>query len=527
MPTSYQGTTRTSASSQEATWWKRVFLGFLGGLGVILFIVIGIRLFHNPASISGEVDFTALKPSPGDEGEVRIMYRDHRSSGNFKETGVVTPLQDEATFTWEGAQEGSTYELTAQLVIRGNVTGTSDVITVTAPAQAIMLPVKVTWADLPQDVVAGSTTKLGGEVQVQGYVPDQAILKVETRGRNEDTFTVAEEITTVEHENAWTWSAAVPLQTYQVRALLITSDDKQVGSSDTVLAEAGETEVMLKVTSGAQPPATPAPTPTATPSPSGTPKPTATPAPTSTSIRGKVNINGPIQSGSTVLMLQRKPGQGEYQAFTRLTNVKQGGMDWIWKEARPGEQYEIQAALQVNEANTATGRSQIVTAPASNIDFTINTGVSIPTPSAQPTVEKCQDRSDGRWDATIKFPTVQDAQQYWAQIGANPGSSELFNQRLAPTNQQNVRATVTVDSGRTYFAQYAYSWCANCAADSNFSNFSTPWSFRCGDSPQPPINNFRGYRCNQDRKLCEATDDPNAPFAPNNSGLEQCQRACK
>ncbi len=517
-------------AQSELLWWRRGAIGLVAALVIGMLVFVGIRVNAADATIAGTVNFTALRPDPGDEGTVTIMYREKNRRGDFKSTGQTTPLQDGATFTWDGASSGRTYEMKALLEVRGQATGTSEVIVVTAPARAVDLPIKVTWKDLPPDVVAGSSTKIGGTAHVQGFIPENSKIVIQAQGRDQSVFQDIETLEKASIENTWTWANAIPLQTYQVRALLVDKDGKQIGSSETILVEAGEVEVKLVLTSGANPPEEkPAPTPT--PAPTNAPQPTAQPTPPpvqNTTISGRIFVNGPIAQGSTLLLLQRKPGEGDFQAITRLQNVRQGGMDWVWKGARSGQQYEIQVALQVNEQNTATARAQIITAPATNIDFTINTGVSIQTPTAEPQVENCRDRTDGRWDATIVFPTVADAQQYWLRVGANPGSSEMFNQRVSAGNNQDVqRVTVTVDSGRNYFAQYAFALCTDCANDQNFSNFSNPWRFHCGDAPKPGPGDFRGYRCNQNTKVCEATNDANAPFAPNNAGLEQCQRACR
>lgn len=517
-------TTATVSTSQG--WWARksstqkwVMIGILGlVLGILIVFSLG-RAAASQSSIAGTLQFSALRPDPNDEGTVTLMYREHRNRGNYKSTGVEIPLVDNASWTWAEAETGKTYELMPELKIRGEVVGSAESVVVTAPATNVELNLRVTWNDLPAEIVAGETANLTGTAVVQGIIPEDATMQIQARLETATTYQTIQTLNAVSQHNDWLWTNAEPLETYMVKAVLM-DGSTQVGESAEVSAEAGEKEVKLIVVSGA------APAPTPTPPPAGTATPAPTPAPAGT-ILGTVYINGPKEANTSLLMLFRTPGVGEYKEIGRIEDPVHGGQTWRFN-ATAGVTYEIQAVLQVNEQNSATARSQIVVAPAQNVNFTINTGVTIDTPSAQPVLENCSQRSDTRWDATLRFPTVSDAGNYWYQVGANPGSSELYNNKRAATNNQSdQRVTVQIDGNRNYFAQYAYSLCVNCSNDANFSNFSSPFQFSCGAQPTPtPEATWTGYVCNQSNKSCELTKEANPPFSFNNAGLEQCQRSC-
>ncbi len=507
---------------------QKVLLSLIGGILAIVGLVYFVAgsASAESASITGTLQFSGLRPDPEDEGTITLLYRPYNDGAEFISTGVTIPLLDGSSWEWKDSAIGKTYELQPQLVIRGQVVGTADPVIVTAPAQNIQLHLKVTWKDLPNEIVAQQTTTLGGTAAIQGVIPSGATLEIQARLANATSYQTIQELDSAGRTNNWMWTEARPLASYKVKAVL-RQGTTQIGESPEVAAEAGESEVALTVVSGAN--SVPTPTPPSTPP---SPGPSATPTPPSTvkgTIFGKVFINGPKQANSSILMLFRTPGIGEYREIGRIKDPSHGGQEWRFN-AVAGVTYEIMAVLQVNESNTASSRSQIVTAPAQGINFTINTGVTIDTPQAQPSLESCNRASDNRWDATIRFPEVTQAGNYWFQIGSNPGSSDLFNEKRGiNSNQREQRITVRVDGRRNYFAQYAFSLCRNCSNDSNFSHFSQPFQFSCDQQPTPtptPEPGFTGYICNQSNNACELTRGANPPFAFNNAGLEQCQRAC-
>jgi hypothetical protein len=124
---------------------------------------------------------------------------------------------------------GQTYQLQAVLNIDDKEIKRSEVVTVVAPAYSVELPLKVTWKDLPEDVVSVSTTKLAETVTVNGFVPMNSVLEVYALNQNfykENIHQITDEVlsesallTSISNpipSTHWLWDQATPLQTYMV-----------------------------------------------------------------------------------------------------------------------------------------------------------------------------------------------------------------------------------------------------------------------------------------------------------------------
>jgi hypothetical protein len=208
------------------------------------------------------------------------------------------------------------------------------------------------------------------------------------------------------------------------------------------------------------------------------PAPTAEPAPVVTaSISGTVTLKGPVEQNSTILLLGRKIGDKEYTAIDRKPAVNNTAFEY--PNAREGETYEITAALQVNEQNTATGNELTVTAPALNQIITIDTGVNLPPPQELPIVVSCGNPdATNHYNVTLSVPKIATAKAYYAEVGTTAGSDDTFAKGFkAPT--QEFKAYV--EKGRQYFSRYAYTLCTDCLVTDtgNWSSWSPTLGFVC------------------------------------------------
>lgn len=459
------------------------------GFGLFIGLLIGIAIFAyrsaTSSTIKGQIIYTALKPSAGDKGEVRLYYREFGTSADFKDAGISIPLNNEETYTWSKATKGKNYELQAALKIDDEIVSRSEIQTVTAPAFNTDLSLKVLWQDLPHDVVAGSAIPIGGDVTVNGYIPPGSTIQIFSSAPNSTAKgQQIAEIETINEVNQWQWADAVPLQQYVLHATLQDKNGKDLGDSDeTLTVQAAESEVNFVIDSLATPPATPTPTPTPTPQPSAsaTPAPSAPPS-TSGTVNGIVYINGPMDANTSLLMLWRKPGDANYQTINRYPMPSNEGAIWQWTGATVGQQYEIMAVLQVNGNNTSeAAQSQIISAPANNINFTINTNFLIPTPTAQVINNSCFNQNGNTWTAQLVMPTQSIAQNYWLQVGTAIGRNDVYDGKFK-VNLGGTPPTVnvTVNNGQTYYAWFAQAACYNCSDDHNFSPFSPVQGFTCG-----------------------------------------------
>ncbi len=489
---------------------------FLLGVGISLFIIVifvSVSIFlilsqsrALAATIDGNITYTALKPDPGDLGEVQVKYRKYQSGDAYKVV-YTSGLADNAKWVWNNAISGQPYELIADLTVDGKLVTTSEPLIVTAPATNQELDLRVTWHNLPESVVREQKTYIKGAIMVNGYIPSDSVLAVQAKSATDTSFKTVANITSVESENAWVWNDTIPLKDYVLRAVL-TQGNNQLAIGETVIASGGDSDINFELNSSAVSPISPT-------------TPTATPRATATSISGTVYINGPENNNSSLLMLWRLPGEKDYKVITRINNPVHNGQYWAWNNLTIGKQYEITAVLQVNEKNSASTQSQIQAVPSKNVNFTLNTGVFIPTPTGRFSVTACNGIGNNQYNAILTFPRESTAGNYWFQVGRSAGWSDVYNSKTQATSN-NPQITVQIDGGRSYYAQYAYSLCANCSEDANFSNFSQSSAFSCGGGPA-----YTGYVCNQSSYSCQLTTDNNPPYPFNDSGLAQCQKDCR
>jgi len=446
-------------------------------------------IFKPLSVIEGTIHFDRLKPDPGDKGNLFVMYRPYQSKDNFKETGVISNLQDNVQWSWAMADKGATYELVAQLRIDGKIVKTSDTIVASAPAIDQVLTVTITWDDLPDYIVKDQSVAMGGTVRVDGYIPAGSVLSVMTKQDTETEYTSQWSSNSPKSSNGWLWEKATPKAKYQIKALL-TVTDRLIGESSP-MTELGldTTDIDFSITSTEK-----------IIEPTKAPQATAVPV-QKASIRGSLIINGPLVADTSALIMWSPPGQNKWTEITRLKNLVNGSQSWEWSDVRLGIAYEMTVALQVNENNIATAQNKTVTAPSNDVSFTINTGVNIQTPSNKPTLDSCTNNNNNQWDANIVLPVNSSYGSYWLQVGTSKGGTQVYNDKMkGPTNDNYVRLSTRVNNAQSYFVRYAYSLCANCSSDANFSNFSDSQEINCGGQPAPtatPTLAPNTSRCNE------------------------------
>jgi hypothetical protein len=178
-------------------------------------------------------------------------------------------------------------------------------------------------------------------------------------------------------------------------------------------------------------------------------------------------------------MLWRHPGDANYNVVNRYNEPVNAGTSWTWPDAVAGQAYEIQAVLQVDGNNSSTAPSSTtVTAPAGNVDFTINTYYDLPHTSGKPVLEVCVDRSGDSSVAIITIPTEPNAGNYWVEVGTDKNQlGNMYNQKFsAAANNQPTKVRVGMPDKKQHFVRYSYATCIHCQDDSNFA----PWSETVG-----------------------------------------------
>lgn len=459
---------------------KNIIVGaiILGVIGVIVFGLFSSKgkgvVPKSLASISGTIHFDRLAPDPGDKGELYIQSRAYGSSDPFVDTGVVASLKNDATWNWATAEKGKTYEVIAQLRIDGKPIKDSDSLIVTAPGSAQILTMTITWDDLPEYVVKDQQVSIGGTITLQGYIPEGTMIEIVSREQDTADYVVQWSTLKPLLSNEWVWTTATPKKAYEIKALL-KQGGVVIGQSNITKIQGMKTsDVNFQIVSDAKPPV-----PTTSPQ---TPIP-----PQSASIRGSFSINGPLNANSSVLIMWSAPGQNKWNEIARVKNPRNESQSWEWSGAKAGGTYEISMVLQVNEQTNASTQNKVVTAPASDVNFVLNTGVQISAPTNKPALQSCTNNSNNQWDANITVPVNSTYGNYWVQIGSAPGRTENYNNKIRPTsNDDMVRLTIRVNNQQSYSVRYAYSLCTNCTSDASFSNFSDGQTFTCG-GPEPTV----------------------------------------
>lgn len=470
-------------------------------IGLIIFLLFRNNpSYHEPgpsASISGQINFNGIKPGPDSPQKGNIEIKAKSTTDVDFQTVQTIPLEDNAQWSWSGAQSGQNYQIMATVNFLNQKIKDSTPSQVTAPATNVPILLNVTVDDIPEDIIQSETGPLSGTLEIHGYTTSQTSVFIQAREAGQSEWNTVQENLSATTGTAWNWDLARTGFNYEVRGQILSSDGVTILGTSTVqnMVAPASSEV-IKITSNATPP-----------------------QPTTATISGKIYINGPIAPNSTVLVLQRPQGASDYQEVTRLAAVS--GTSWSWTDARQGQHYDIKAAYQVNGNNQATSSPVQTAAPSNNVHLTINTGIDLPKPPT-PEWEACGPLNNNTFNTILKMKGDDRATHYWVQVGTQPRTSDVLNNKFA--NQGNTWQQVNVNVPQNTRVHAQYSYClGNCDQNSSFSEPSDIAQKVC---PEGSATQFTGYICNTDSKVCQGTTDPNAPFAYNNDGLKQCQLNC-
>lgn len=309
----------------------------------------------------------------------------------------------------------------------------------------------------PAPYINTSPVAISGRVNLSGYIPEGARLQLRAAPESSEAFDIVTTDIEVKDAAVWIWSTAEAGKRYRLRLELV-QGDVIIGRSDDVLVAAPATNQYLQLASTAKPTVQVAQS-------------------TRAAIVGQIDLNGPVANNSSILILQRKPGEVTYTAVARVP--ASDGQTWSFDDAVSGEQYEMTAALQVNGNNVSSANAVSLTAPASSIMFRINTNISLDAPG-KPHLLTCGTRKpDGKWPAEVVFDHVANANSYWFQIGTEVGNNNTYNERRNRTKENEEKVIVDLENNKEYFTRYAQAQCTDCRSDQDFSGFSESLSVRC------------------------------------------------
>ncbi len=449
--------------------------GLLIGVLVAYFIFIGSRdgsqtatstTSVKSAAVTGTFNINGVVPSGA---TITLLQRDPAGKGKYIVIAQGLSAQDKASWDFSQAVSGKSYEIKAQMVQDGKTIAESDPIFVSAPAtdEAITLDIESASG------VANAT--IAGTVGVNGYIPTGATITIE--GKGIDTASQYETIVSklaAKDGQYISYTTAVAGKTYNVRGTLYDANGNKIGESNVIQITAPAENETLDINSTAKAPVVVKPT---------TPQATAVPVANAV-ISGTINFNGAAPANSRIVIFQRPTGAtNTYQvAVNNVTAAN--GTSWQWTGAQASTWYDIIAILKQQQSNgtdkdIATSNTITLTAPATNEVFTINSGFSLSAPNGSISVT-CGNNSNNTFNATVYFQSAPSAQSYWYQIGTSNGGAELSNSAGNTNNNPMQQINVTMNSGTTYYARYAYATTPNQAiGSSQYSGFSGTTQIRC------------------------------------------------
>jgi len=425
------------------------------------------------ARVSGDISFNSLKPEKGDDGSIEFKIREHNTGEIFESVdAVVEPsLTNGGAWMIDYLDANKSYDLKAVLVIDGEEITESHVVAVTAPASDVDLVLTVTWKELPKGSVKASSNKtVAGSLAIAGYIPEGATYKVFTAPVKDlsdggtdvaNDFDFKEVLVGLHAEafNNWKWEGALAKVDYKVQAELYDVNGNYLGSSNNADAVVPQNDVVLSLESR------------------------AITEPTKTPLSGTVILNGSYKSDSIVSVQVREDGAGGFvdvDSYPATSNHK-----WVYPDAKTGIEYDVRAKLLRKGEEIATSHQEHTTAPAKNIDLTINTEMSLNDLSSQPVVVSCEDKDDHEYKVTLKYPGVSDARAYWILVGDEKHGNDEHSDLEEPDEYgEDVEISLYIDEDTYYYTEYAYSYCDDCTTLDSYSEFSPYLKFYCGDKPE-------------------------------------------
>ncbi len=417
------------------------------------------------ATLGGSIVFTGLTPESTDKEEVGIFVRPSGSSDEFTDTMVRIPVSGDLTWKYPSALSGHNYEVRAALFSGGSRVKTSDTVLVTAPALSIQLPINVDWDDLGI-TPTNEVHTISGNIQINGYIPTGASVHLMHTASPQDVLWLS--LAASSHNVPFIISDVSGTQNYNVYAIMVDSQGNSLGkSSQQHLANSGDTKVDFVINSTATAPPTPTPAPQATPVPGA-------------KVSGQVTINGPLDANSRLVISGKRTQDNDYQVWQVIEAPNNDGQYWSYDKATTGENYNIRVSLQVNGSDVNTSNVSTVTAPATNINFTLNTNYSLDKPTQAAIADPCQRSGENSWKTIIKIPGVSGAGQYRVQIGSKAGYSDIYNQIVSANGNNEVSFTVDGFSlGQLNYLRYSYSACRDCSSQNSFSAWAPTATFTC------------------------------------------------
>ena len=446
-------------------------VSILIALGALFYLIETRRKLVQIVTVSGTVNLNGLKPAAdesqdGNKADIGqlVLFQKEESAADFSKVDTEIPFEDGATWSWDQAQAGETYQLKLQFLMGEKVIKESSIVTTTAPADGQTLSLNITKDDIVSNLPEGTKVTIAGILDLNGYIPKGSKVTVyqkkdaESGSDSGSNVPIVADLTAVD-QTAWSWDGAEAGKTYTLFAEL-SLNNKTFGTSDEYEIVAPARDETLTIQSKVQDPDNI----------------------TTAEISGKIKLKGPIMDDSSIALMQRKKGDDNFKMFQTVSPVD--GATFKWSDATRGETYEIRAIFRVDGQDLSHSNTLEVTAPARNEVLSLDTQVSLKSPDSKPIVDCGKKDDTGHWNATVVFPRIDKASVYALQVGSKPNQKDVKNKLMDQTKKNDLSVDVYLKDGSKYYARYSYSHCKDCPLSDkdNWSGYSPTRGFVCTDS---------------------------------------------
>lgn len=177
-------------------------------------VTLGIVSEQNPPAptttqVSGTTNINGYIPS----GSTLTITAQGSTGG--PQTIVSSPATDDATWTWNSALSGETYNLTATLASGGTVIATSVPQNITAPSSGLTFDLNSS-AQPPAPTIVG----VSGTINLNGNIPSNSYITIGTRVTGSSSFNQVGGNLTSTNGVAWSWAGAQSGTSYDAQAYL-------------------------------------------------------------------------------------------------------------------------------------------------------------------------------------------------------------------------------------------------------------------------------------------------------------------
>ena len=101
----------------------------------------------------------------------------------------------------------------------------------------------------------------------------------------------------------------------------------------------------------------------------------------SAQIAGNILFQGYASSEAYLVIAEKAEGESQFESVITGLVPQSGAIPWIWKNATAGANYEIQAQLKVKGNTVLTSTSNLISAPATNVNLVLVSGEQPPAPT--------------------------------------------------------------------------------------------------------------------------------------------------